>query len=64
MLQHLKDEDTTFLQLGTCSLHPVHTAFSKGVKALFKCEVTISEEEKKKVNFDLDDFFQDLHFFF
>ena len=47
---HLKDNlDTSFLNLGTCSLHPVHTAFRKGITSM---------------SFDLDSFFIDLHFFF
>ena len=29
-----KELDTSFLKLGTCSLHPVHTAFRKGIKEL------------------------------
>ena len=37
------------LDLGTCSLHPVHTAFRYGIKEL---------------SFDLDEFFNDVHFFF
>lgn len=36
------------LNIGTCNLHPVHTAFEKGVKCL---------------QLDLDKFAQDLHFF-
>ena len=45
----LEHDGKTFLDLGTCPLHPVHTAFMYGVKEL---------------SFDLDDFFNDVHFFF
>ena len=41
--------ETGFLNFGTCSLHPVHTAFRKGIK---------------KLDFDVDEFFHDIHFFF
>ena len=44
-----KELDTSFLKLGTCSLHPVHTAFRRGIQRL---------------SFDLDQFFNDIHFFF
>lgn len=37
------------LDIGTCSLHPVHTAYCKGLKS---------------VGFDYDKFAQELHFFF
>ena len=42
------EEGKTFLKLGTCSLHPAHTAFRKGIK---------------KLTVDLDSFFVDIHFF-
>ena len=38
----------TFLKLGTCSFHPVHTTFRKGIT---------------KIPFDYDKFFYELHFF-
>ena len=41
--------DTGILGLGTCSLHPVHSAFKKGLENL---------------NFPFATFFNDLHFFF
>lgn len=48
--EHLQSQyDTSFLSLGTCSLHPVHTAFRNGMKAL---------------SFDIDGFLNDIHFFF
>ena len=37
------------LRLGTCSLHPVHSAFKTGLE---------------KLNFPFATFFNDLHFFF
>lgn len=43
------DTDTKVLDIGTCSLHPVHTAYRKGLKEL---------------DFDFDGFFCDVHFFF
>lgn len=39
----------TILNIGTCSLHPIHTAFSNGLK---------------KLSFDFDKLPVDLHFFF
>ena len=41
--------DTNFIDIGTCSLHPAHTAFRKGVGCL---------------SFDIDTFLHNLHFFF
>ena len=32
MAKYLEEMNTTFLMIGTCSLHPVHSAFSKGIK--------------------------------
>ena len=43
-----EDMGTTFLKLGTCSLHPVHTAFRKGIT---------------KTPFDYDKFFDELNSF-
>ena len=43
-------------------LHPTHTAFRKGIKSLYSNTINISGE--KESTFDLDDFFNDLHFFF
>ena len=45
----LADDGKTFLDLGTCPLHPVYTALRYGIKEL---------------SFDLDEFFNDVHFFF
>ena len=68
MKKHLEEFNQFFLQIGTCSLHPVHTAFANGVKKLFKCEFVIQAatdtSEEKKGSFDMDEFFHDLHFFF
>lgn len=43
------EHGTSILKLGSCSLHPVHTAYRKGIA---------------KIPFDVDSFFHDLHFFF
>ena len=66
LTQQLSEIDTSFLKLGSCSLHPVHSAFQKGIKKLFQgtIETTPETSDKKKGRFDLDDFFQDIHFFF
>ena len=67
MSKYLEEMNTRFLLIGTCSLHPVHSAFSKGVKKFFQCtfKEDISSSEKDKTgSFNMDDFFQDLHFFF
>ena len=58
------------LKLGSYSLHLVHTAFKRGIKQL--CEGKIPELDMKGAKetntkhktFDLDDIFNDLHFFF
>ena len=44
-----KNFGTTVLDLGTCSLHPIHTAFRQGLAELA---------------YDIDGFLEDLHFFF
>ena len=44
-----ENSNADFLQLGTCSLHPVHTAFKKGLQEL---------------DFSFDTFFHDLSFYF
>ena len=59
---NLESINTSFLRIGTCSLHPTHTAFRKGIKSLYSNTINISGE--KESTFDLDDFFNDLHFFF
>ena len=64
--------DTFFLKLGSCSLHPIHSAFQKGIKQLFQGQVPSAtsnsegsgELPKKKETFDLDNFFTDIHSFF
>ena len=33
-LKEFNKENSGFLQLGTCSLHPVHTAFKNGLQKL------------------------------
>ena len=48
--QHTRDNlDKSFLNLSTCSLHPVYTAFRWGITNIF---------------FNLDQFFTDIHFLF
>ena len=58
---NLESINTSFLSIGTCSLHPTHTAFRKGTKSLYSNTINISQE--KESTFGLDDFFNDLHFF-
>ena len=72
LTQKLSEVDTSFLKLGSCPLHPVHSAFQKEIKQLFQrqfpSETSNSEGSgelpKKKGTFDLDDFFTDIHSFF
>ena len=45
----LSKKDISFLNIGTCSLHPVHTAFINGLS---------------EMDFNFDYFFHDLSFFF
>ena len=67
--------DSTFLKIGSCSLHPVHGAFQKGIKELYVGVLPLTQKEKEELakdnnlvikakTFDIDDFFCDLHFFF
>ena len=58
----LESINTSFLRIGTCSLHPTHIAFRKGIKSLYSNTINISGE--KEPTFNLDDFFNNLHFFF
>ena len=70
--QKLYEVNTSFFKLGSCLLHPVHSAFQKGIKQLFQEQVPSAtsnsegsgELPKKKRTFDLDDFFTDIHSFF
>ena len=66
MVKYLEEINITLLMIGTCSLQPVHGAFSKGVKKFFQCTFQdISSSEKYKTgSFNMNDFFQDVHFFF
>ena len=59
---NLESINTSFLRIGTCSLHLTHTAFRKGIKSLYLNSINILRE--KESTFDLDDFFNDSHFFF
>ena len=73
LTQKLCEVDTSFLKLGSCSLHPIHSAFQKekGFKQLFQEQVPSAtsnsegsrELPKKKGTFDLDDFFTVIHSF-
>ena len=45
----IENSNAEFLQLGTCSLHPVHTAFKKGLE---------------EMDFPFNSFFHDLSFYF
>ena len=46
--------------------HPVHSALAKGIKKFFQCAYQdISDSEKDKTaSFNMNNFFQDLRFFF
>ena len=59
---NLESINTSFLRIGTCSLHTIHTAFRKYIMSLFSNIVNISG--RKESTFDLHDFFNDLNFFF
>ena len=48
ILEIEEEANSKVLSIGTCSLHPVHTSFLKGLKML---------------NLDFDEFFHDVHFF-
>ena len=48
ILEIEEETNSKVLNISTCSLHPVHTSFRKGLK---------------KLNFDFDEFFHDMHFF-
>ena len=70
--QKLSEVYTSFHKLGLCLLHPVHSAFQKGIKELFQGQVSSAtsnsegsgELSKKKGTFDLDDFFTNIRSFF
>ena len=72
LTQKLSEVDTSFLNLGSCSLHPVHSAFQKGIKQLFQGQFLSrtsnsegsGELPNKKGTFDLDDFFTETHSIF
>ena len=49
ILEIEEETNSKVLNISTCSLHIVHTSFRKGLK---------------KLNFDFDEFFHDMHFFF
>ena len=66
MVKCLEEMNTSFLMIGTCSLHSVHSTSAKGIKKLFQCTFQdISASKKDKTgSFNMNNFFQDLHFFF
>lgn len=49
ILQIEEETNSKVLNIGTCLFHPVHTSFQKGLK---------------KLDFDFDEFFHDVHYFF
>ena len=50
LISKIEEEiNSKVLNIGTCSLHPVHTSFRKGLK---------------KLNFDFDELFNDVQFYF
>ena len=60
---NLESINTSFLRIGTFSLHPTHTAFRKSINSLYLNTINISGE--KESTFDhLGDFFNNLHFLF
>ena len=40
---NLEEMDTTLLRIGSCSLHPTHTAFGKGIKKFYSGKVNAEE---------------------
>lgn len=59
LAESLREINTSFLRLGSCSLHPTHSAFRRGIKKLYRN----TYGDSNKLTFDLDDFFTDTHFF-
>ena len=70
LTHQLAEVNTSFLKIGSCSLHPVHGAFQKGIKQLYEGVIPVvttesnKDSNKQKGTFDIDDFFTDIHFFF
>ena len=66
MAKYLKEMKTIILMIGTCSFYLVDSAFSKGTKKVFYCtfQDIFSSEKDQRGSFNMDNFFQDLHFFF
>ena len=60
---NLDQTNSSFLRIGTCSLHPTHTAFRKGIKKLY-FNTSDTTYENESPTFDLDELFNDFHFFF
>lgn len=63
LASNLENIHTYFLRIGVCPLHPTHTAFCRDIKKFYFNTTDVSGE-KKISTFDLDNFFNDLHFFF
>ena len=66
MVKYLEEMNTSFLMTGTCSLHSAHSASVKGIKKLLQGtfrEISASKTDKTG-SFNMNNFFQDLHFFF
>ena len=49
MTKCLEEENTSFLKLGSCSLHPVHGAFQTAVKKVYEGVVPLTENEKQQL---------------
>ena len=49
MCTHFAEMNTSFLRIGSCSLHPVHTAFGRGIKTFFLGTVTLDQGKEKKM---------------
>ena len=49
MAKYVEEMNPTFLMIGTCSQHSVHSAFSKGIEKFFQCtfqDISASEKDK------------------
>lgn len=63
LASNLENINTYFLRIGVCPLHPTHAAFCRDIKKFYFNTVDVSGE-KEISTFDLDNFFNDLHFFY
>ena len=48
LTQKFSEVDTSFLRLGSCSFHAVHSAFQKGIKQLFQGTGSISNIKQRR----------------